>query len=288
MMHTPLHMPSPCPELLESLSIRCEDCCGLCCAALCFAKTDGFPANKPAGIPCTYLTEDFRCSVHSRLKSCGFRGCMAYDCMGAGQKLCRHQYDGRHWRDGSVDTHAMFEAFYALYALHQMLWYLAEAASLIPAEGLTPTLHNQINRVEQATYLPAEALLTLNTAEYRRETNNLLKKAWKTVQDENEGAFPSPQRPVSTTGYMGKDLRRQTLAGRDMSMCLLIAANLSGCDLYGVNFLGADLRDTDLRGADLRESLFLTQGQLNAARGNRETKLPPHLTVPTCWNVSLR
>ncbi len=45
----------------------------------------------------------------------------------------------------------------------------------------------------------------------------------------------------------------------------------------------ADLMGADLRNADLTESLFLTQSQLDAAKGDNDTKLPPPLTRPTHW-----
>nr|WP_243206302.1 pentapeptide repeat-containing protein [Neobittarella massiliensis] len=66
-------------------------------------------------------------------------------------------------------------------------------------------------------------------------------------------------------------------------MALLIAADLRGCDLSGTSLLGADLRDCDLRGADLHSSLFLLQGQLNAARGDSSTRLPAGLCRPVSW-----
>ncbi|WP_425519715.1 pentapeptide repeat-containing protein [Streptomyces auratus] len=47
--------------------------------------------------------------------------------------------------------------------------------------------------------------------------------------------------------------------------------------------MGADLRDADLAGADLTGALFLTQAQLNAAKGDAATTLPPSLTRPAHW-----
>lgn len=63
----------------------------------------------------------------------------------------------------------------------------------------------------------------------------------------------------------------------------MIAADLKGADLRDADLIGADFRDTDLRGADLSESIFLTQGQINAAKGDDLTKLPPALTRPEHW-----
>ncbi|KZR60145.1 hypothetical protein A3781_08090 [Bacillus badius] len=39
----------------------------------------------------------------------------------------------------------------------------------------------------------------------------------------------------------------------------------------------------DLSGADLRGSIFLTQAQINAAKGSLNTKLPPALIHPPHW-----
>ena len=82
---------------------------------------------------------------------------------------------------------------------------------------------------------------------------------------------------------MGKNFKRANLDGKDFSMSFLIMANLEGCSLKGTNFLGADLRDTNIQNTDLSESIFLTQMQVNAARGNKATQLPKHLTKPTTW-----
>ena len=66
-------------------------------------------------------------------------------------------------------------------------------------------------------------------------------------------------------------------------MACLIAADLRGADVYGANFLGADLRDANLGDTDLSQCLFLTQIQLNAARGNKNTRLPAFLQRPAGW-----
>jgi uncharacterized protein YjbI with pentapeptide repeats len=63
----------------------------------------------------------------------------------------------------------------------------------------------------------------------------------------------------------------------------LIGADLRGADLRVADLIGADLRGADLRGADLRDSLYLTQSQLDAARGDTGTKLPPSLARPAHW-----
>ncbi|EDK34532.1 Hypothetical protein CKL_2520 [Clostridium kluyveri DSM 555] len=51
----------------------------------------------------------------------------------------------------------------------------------------------------------------------------------------------------------------------------LIAANIRGVDLSWADLIGADLRDTDLSGANLTNSIFLTQAQINTAKGDSHT-----------------
>ena len=63
----------------------------------------------------------------------------------------------------------------------------------------------------------------------------------------------------------------------------MIAANLSGIDLTGANLIGADLRDTHLEGAHLEKALFLTQLQIDTAKGDAKTTLPPQLERPSHW-----
>ncbi|HEY0638512.1 MAG TPA: pentapeptide repeat-containing protein, partial [Pseudonocardiaceae bacterium] len=58
---------------------------------------------------------------------------------------------------------------------------------------------------------------------------------------------------------------------------------LRGADLRHADLTGADLRGADLRGADLREALFLVRAQLDAARGDRATRLPTALGRPEHW-----
>jgi uncharacterized protein YjbI with pentapeptide repeats len=44
-----------------------------------------------------------------------------------------------------------------------------------------------------------------------------------------------------------------------------------------------ELADADLRSADLSSALFLTQSQLEAARGDARTRLPAALRRPGHW-----
>lgn len=267
----------PVPDLFRDLSIDCRRCHGLCCAALYFAKAEGFPEDKAPGVPCRYLASDFRCRVHEDLLPRGFRGCAAYDCFGAGQKVSQRHYPGRNWQEEPDLLEEECRTFLAVYALHQMLWYLAEAREL--AEG-DAVLEREIvacsEELRAMTLAPPTRLWELDLEACRDRANSLLRRAAPGTARAKHG----PRDRV------GKDLRGTDLRGKDLSLSLLMAADLSGCDLAGTNLLGADLRDADLRGADLRRCLFLTQGQVAAARGDGTTRLPPRLRRPGSWEGS--
>lgn len=83
--------------------------------------------------------------------------------------------------------------------------------------------------------------------------------------------------------FMGKNLSTTNLIGANLAGTVLIGANLKNADLTGANLIGADLRDANLSGANLRNCLFITQGQINGAQGNKQTKLPPEIKRPSWW-----
>lgn len=84
---------------------------------------------------------------------------------------------------------------------------------------------------------------------------------------------------------MGIKLRRADLRGANLRGAYLIAADLRGADLRMADFIGADLRDADLSGANLTDTIFLTQVQINAAKGDANTKLPSLLSRPAHWSA---
>jgi uncharacterized protein YjbI with pentapeptide repeats len=81
----------------------------------------------------------------------------------------------------------------------------------------------------------------------------------------------------------GARLRAADLSGVSLRGALLIAADLRNADLRGADLLGADLRNADLSGADLFGALYLSQSQLNAARGDAHTRIPSALARPAHW-----
>jgi uncharacterized protein YjbI with pentapeptide repeats len=79
------------------------------------------------------------------------------------------------------------------------------------------------------------------------------------------------------------DLGQANLGGANLTGTNLQGANLAATNLRGVNFNGTDLAGADLSGADLRISHYLFQSQINEARGDSHTELPPDLHRPATW-----
>lgn len=270
-----------------NLRADCENCFGLCCAALPFAVSADFAMDKAAGQPCHNLQADFRCGIHTRLRETGFRGCTVYDCFGAGQQVSSITYGGVDWHQAPATAAQMFEVFPVMRQLHELLWYLTEALGWPAAGPIHSALADMLKKTEQLTLLQPEALLELNVASHRGEVNELLLRASELTREAVRRSLK--QTPKRQKNYgRGADLIGARLKGADLRCvslrgAYLIAADLRGADLQAADLIGADFRDTNICGADLSGSLFLTQFQINAAKGDAATKLPAALTAPVYW-----
>lgn len=273
----------------KSLRADCESCFGLCCVALYFPSSEGFPIDKDAGQPCPNLQTDFRCGVYPGLKELGYRGCTAFDCFGAGQKVSQVSYGGHDWRQFSESAKEMFAVFQIMRQLHELLWYLAEALTLEQARLIHGPLKSMLEKTESFTRLSPESLLKLDVAAHRSAVNELLIKTSEYVRAGVRHGQKTPLKNQKTLAgrldLMGADLKRTDLRGVNLRGAYLIAADLKGVDLTGADLIGADLRDADLRGANLTNSIFLTQAQINTAIGDRGTKLPISLRRPGHWSA---
>lgn len=267
----------------EQLRAKCEDCFGLCCVALPFAASADFALDKEGGTPCTNLQSDFRCGIHQHLRKKGFKGCAVYECFGAGQKVSQVTYQGKDWSDNNDNETAkeMFAVFPIVQQLQEMLWYLTEALSLKAADAIHTQLRQAIDQTEKLTLLSPNQLKQLNVPAHRAEINNLLVKTSELVR-----AGSKPKRKISRgADLIGANLRKADLRGANLRGAYLIAADLREADLRIVDFIGADLRDANLSGADLTGSIFLTQAQVNAAKGDAKTKLTRLLSHPSHWSA---
>ncbi|MEV8592624.1 pentapeptide repeat-containing protein [Streptomyces sp. NPDC052012] len=258
----------------------CEQCFGLCCVALPFARSADFAVDKPAGKPCGNLREDHRCGIHARLRQQGFTGCTVYDCFGAGQKVSQVTFGGRDWRTGPAEhARRMFDVFPVVRQLHELLWYLTEAVKLPAARPIHKELRAALEKTERLTLQTPEELRALDVGAHRQEVNALLLRASELTRAGIRGR----RKDRRGADLMGARLRGADLRGISLRGAYLIAADLTGADLRNTDLIGADLRDTDLADADLTDAIFLTQPQVNAAKGNRGTKLPNSLTRPVHW-----
>ncbi|MET8564584.1 pentapeptide repeat-containing protein [Streptomyces flaveolus] len=274
----------------------CAQCFGLCCVALPFARSADFALDKPAGKPCPNLRGDHRCGIHAGLRQKGFTGCTVYDCFGAGQKVSQVTFGGQDWRTGSKEhVRRMSDVFPVVRQLHELLWYLTEALGLPAARSVHPGLRRALEKTERLTRQTPEELAALDVAAHRQEVNVLLLRTSElaragvggngTGKGTGKGKGKGRGRDRRGADLMGARLRGADLRGVSLRGAYLIAADLTGADLRGADLIGADLRDADLTDADLTGAFFLTQPQLNAARGSGGTRLPASVGRPVHWTA---
>ncbi|WP_404450926.1 pentapeptide repeat-containing protein [Virgibacillus necropolis] len=273
----------------ENLRADCENCFGLCCVGLNFSASADFAIDKDAGKPCPNLQSDFRCGIYKDLREQGFKGCTVFDCFGAGQKVSQVTFGGVGWREGPETAKKMFDVLPIMQQLHEMLWYLTEALTFRASRSIHREISLALAETERLTQLKPDSLMELDVPSHREGVNNLLLRTSELVRAESRRQLkPSKKsRKVDRRGgdLLGANLRGADLRGADLRGALLIAADLREADIRVTDFIGADLRDADLRGANLTESIFLTQVQINSAKGDAHTKLPQSLTRPNHWCV---
>ncbi len=270
----------------QSLRPDCGNCFALCCTAFGFSRSADFALDKPAGSPCQNLAPDFSCTIHDRLRPRGFRGCTVFDCFGAGQKVSQGFFAGKSWLTHPDTKDEMFSAFKTARQLHEMLWYLAEAG----ARTFDPDSSNRAvqlrNTIEQAVGGELTDLLSLDIQELHSQVRSTLVDVSEEIRASYFAAggdhLDSTLKPGAD--LMGKNLRSRRLCGANLRGAYLIGADLRDSDLSGVDLLGADVRDARFERADLSKAIYLTQPQLNAARGSRATLLPSDLEMPSHWH----
>jgi uncharacterized protein YjbI with pentapeptide repeats len=268
------------------LRADCEKCFGLCCVALCFSASEGFPNTKEADQPCFNLSTDYRCCVHERLAESGLKGCEAFDCFGAGQKVAQVSFGGNDWSNFPESAPQMFAVFLVMMQLHEMIWYLTEALTFQAASSIHEEIKSRLNEIERLTQLSPEYLEKMDVTEEREKVNPLLLQTSEFVrrearQGKKTRSGRSRIRPYAD--LVAVDLKKNDLIGANLRGACLIAADFRGADLSGADIIGADFRDANLGGANLSKSIFLTQFQINTAKGDRNTKLPPFIDRPAHW-----
>jgi len=122
----------------------CSRCAALCCIAFPAGDMPGFSASKQAGEPCPKLDSCGRCTIYDRREQEGFRGCIAFECFGAGQHVVQHLYSGRDWRDDPALLAPMSASFLAVRKGFELLYLVDWARS----RGPGPDIEAQLDRAE--------------------------------------------------------------------------------------------------------------------------------------------
>ncbi|MFJ5770918.1 pentapeptide repeat-containing protein [Psychrobacillus sp. NPDC093180] len=274
-------------NIRKGLIADCTKCFGLCCTALNIMPSSDFPIIKPAGTPCMNLQSDYSCQIHSQLREKGFKGCTVFDCLGAGQVVSQVTFNGQSWRDNPETREKMFQAFPIMEQIHEMIAYAAEAISYDIPANLSDKLSQKLMELQDLTKLDSDELLSLDLVMYRYTLNELLTAASDIIRENIIAKLPGAKKVKdydhARADWIGKKLKDKDLRGTDFRGAYLIAADMQNTDLRAVNFIGTDLRDANLSGANLSTSMFLTQMQINSAKGDVETILPSHLQRPPHW-----
>jgi uncharacterized protein YjbI with pentapeptide repeats len=262
------------------LRADCSRCFALCCVAPAFVASADFGFSKPAGKPCRNLQSDYRCGIHSTLRSQGFPGCTVYDCFGAGQHVSQGTFAGTDWKSSGKLAQQMFDVFAVMRQLHELLWYVEAALSYAAAAPVHDKLRAARDTTVAMTDSPAADFAGLDVAAHRDGVNVLLLKASELVR----APFGKRARQLRGADLVGAKLAGADLQGANLRGALLVGAELGGTDLRRADLIGADLRGADLRAADLTDCLFLTQSQLESAVGDSLTRLPSGLRAPGHWS----
>ncbi|WP_083386540.1 pentapeptide repeat-containing protein [Paenibacillus crassostreae] len=266
-------------------SADCEQCFGLCCVALPYAKSSDFAFNKDGGTPCRNLQTDYRCGVHKNLRNKGFRGCTVYECFGAGQMISQVTYNGKDWRENPTLAKEMFDVFPIMQQLYEMLYYLNEALSNDDTQPIHKDLKHMVAETERLTMQDPKFLLELHVPTHRAFVNGLLLQTSELVRAKvkNNKEKNKQNKVLKGKDLIGANLRGASLIGDNLRGVLFIASDLRDADMRMTDLIGADFRDADLSGANLTGSIFLTQAQVNSANGDSNTKLPSTLNIPNHW-----
>ena len=266
----------------EDLLADCGSCVGLCCVALGLTRSADFAIDKAPDQPCPNLQADHLCAVHPVLAETGFGGCVAYDCLGAGQKVVQVVFAG----DTSAPRREQTAAFRTVGPLHELLWYLRDARRREETRALHDRLGAAHDEVDRLTRLDPAGVRAVDVEQQREVVRPLLAAASELVRAyvlQDQPARVAGRRPGPGADLAGAQLGGADLRGADLRGSLLVGADLRGADLGGADVIGADLRGADLAGADLRDALYLTPSQVAAGRGDARTRLSSWVPRPRSW-----
>ncbi len=208
-----------------------------------------------------------------------------FDCFGAGQKVSKHTFAGESWRDDVTARQSMFAVFPIVRRLHELLWYLDQALTLPGSAPLRDDLSAHFEHVQRISNGSPEQLREVDIDHLYDAARLLLIEASAAARRGRASESRRADRRQIGPGadLMGANLAGAELRGATLRGSLLIGADLAGADLSYCDVLGVDFRDANLVGARLHGAIFLTQMQVNSARGDDTTTLPPGFERPAHW-----
>lgn len=126
-------------QLPAQLKADCSACVALCCVIPPFDAEQGFGFDKPAETACHHLCADHRCGIHEALIPRGFEGCVAFDCLGAGQRLTAlavERFGSADWRARPEVARWLFAAYPRMRQAQEWLARLSLAATVSGLDDL--------------------------------------------------------------------------------------------------------------------------------------------------------
>ncbi|KEP69944.1 hypothetical protein DL1_20880 [Thioclava dalianensis] len=139
----------------DRLKTDCSKCAALCCVMLAFDKGEDFAFDKNPCEPCRNLS-GHKCSIHDRLTQEGFPGCVAYDCLGSGNRVIQEVFGGQSWQDEPRLTPVMMEAFSAMREVHKRIDLLRAAEFLSLEPGADQKRRDYLDYLEKHAWSAPE------------------------------------------------------------------------------------------------------------------------------------
>lgn len=171
----------------RTLEPDCANCLGLCCIAPTFSTGDRYAFDKAEGVRCRNLGAECRCEIHDHLAADGMQGCIDYTCYGAGQRLCQEVLPGVDWRNDLEQTELLFDTYFNLKALHEIMWFLSEMAARCPDAELRSQILDRVAEIDLAGNASAAEIRELDVsalAQRNRIWGELVEKAQVRFQAE--------------------------------------------------------------------------------------------------------
>lgn len=139
----------------DRLKTDCSKCAALCCVMLAFDKGKDFAFDKNPCEPCRNLSTH-RCTIHDTLTAEGFSGCVAYDCLGSGNRVIQEVFGGQTWQSDPRLMPVMMEAFSAMREVHKRIDLLRAAGVLLLDLDEDQKRQDFLNHLEQHRWTAPE------------------------------------------------------------------------------------------------------------------------------------